>query len=502
MFKGRCIFPATGYLELVWVTLATMKGPIHHFIDVEFEDIRFQRATAVTLDQDIDLTIMVHYGSGKFEVSEGSTSIVTGVIREVENAPPLTELEPLCNTDYPMMAQDDFYKELSLRGYNYTDAFRSVIEARSDGLYGRIKWDLNWVSFMDCILQIGILSKDTRSLMLPTRIEKLRINSKQHMAISASLDPLNASFEVYRNEELGIIQAGGVEIIGMVTNPVSRRKPAGDVILESYQFVPHHPAPYMSLTNALRTCVQIVIENNPNIAQVKAVEFDNYRRIKTITILDEIFTEIPLIHSILTFVTSDVSIEEIPNVTIAQNHQNQLNSLIVLASDCLSGTTLEFEAIHKAVAVGGYLVSREVLGRQLSLPFGFKHVATIPTENDETLLFLQKVKRIIPGIPVIIEVSNKDTSYQWLNNVRKVVQSEIVVLFAQNEPCSGIIGLVNCLRKEPDTKSISCFFIDDSSAPLFSYDDPFYSKQIKLGLAVNVLRNVRLIVDIFCNLKN
>lgn len=211
---GRCLFPATGYLELVWVTLANIKGPIHHFVDVEFEDIRFLRATALTPGQEVELTIMIHYGTGNFEVSEGSTSIVTGIIREIQDPEPLTELPPIEPSDYSVMKQDDFYKELRIRGYQYSGVFKSVCEARADGLCGKIKWNMNWVSFMDCILQMNILQRDSRSLILPTRIQKLRINSKQHMAIAGKMGEEDLYFDVTMNPELGIIQAGGIEIIG------------------------------------------------------------------------------------------------------------------------------------------------------------------------------------------------------------------------------------------------------------------------------------------------
>lgn len=148
-----------------------MKGPIFFDTNVEFEDIRFLRATAMAKNQQIDLNIMVHTGTGQFEITENSTAVVTGKITEVPKMAPFRPLPPLPPSEFPIMQERDFYKELRLRGYHYSGAFRSVIEARGDGLYGKVRWDdsLNWISFMDCLLQINILSKDSRSLLLPTR---------------------------------------------------------------------------------------------------------------------------------------------------------------------------------------------------------------------------------------------------------------------------------------------------------------------------------------------
>lgn len=166
---GRVLLPATAYLQFVWETLAMMKGPIFFDMNVEFEDIRFLRATAMAKNQAIELNIMVHTGTGQFEITENSTAVVTGKITEVPKMAPFRPLPPIPPSEFPILQERDFYKELRLRGYHYSGAFRSVMEARGDGLYGKVRWDLNWISFMDCLLQINILSKDSRSLLLPTR---------------------------------------------------------------------------------------------------------------------------------------------------------------------------------------------------------------------------------------------------------------------------------------------------------------------------------------------
>lgn len=148
LFSGRCLFPATAYLQMVWETLAMIRGPIFFDVSVEFEDIRFLRATSMNKGQEVEFTIMIHTGTGRFEITEGATAVVTGFITEVQKPLPLTKLRPLPSTEYPLLTERDFYKELRLRGYHYSGSFRSVAAARGDGLYGKVKWDLNWISFM------------------------------------------------------------------------------------------------------------------------------------------------------------------------------------------------------------------------------------------------------------------------------------------------------------------------------------------------------------------
>jgi hypothetical protein len=55
-------------------------------------------------------------------------------------------------------------------------------------LTGKIRWSNNWVTFMDSMLQAWLFVDDTRSLFVPTEIQKLTINIKQHIAYLQSHD--------------------------------------------------------------------------------------------------------------------------------------------------------------------------------------------------------------------------------------------------------------------------------------------------------------------------
>jgi fatty acid synthase len=52
--------------------------------------------------------------------------------------------------------------------------------------------------------------------------------------------------------------------------------------------------------------------------------------------------------------------------------------------------------------------------------------------------------------PVVIHVSVQN--YDWLPQLQAVIDSgskRRIILVAQNEPLNGILGLVNCIHKEP-----------------------------------------------------
>lgn len=93
-----------------------------------------------------------------------------------------------------------------------------------------------------------------------------------------------------------------------------------------------------------------------------------------------------------------------------------------------------------------------------------------------------------PPTPVLINVADT-RDFSWLRPLQEALTSGApVVVYTQNDPRSGILGLVNCLRREPSGKKVSCFFIA-GGAPDFDLQDDFYQRQYKKGLAANVFKD-------------
>lgn len=59
---GKILFPAMGYLVLVWETLGMMKGTDYKNVSVVFENVRFHRMTLIPKKGSIDLMITVQTG--------------------------------------------------------------------------------------------------------------------------------------------------------------------------------------------------------------------------------------------------------------------------------------------------------------------------------------------------------------------------------------------------------------------------------------------------------
>lgn len=66
---GRVLFPATGYLYIVWETLALIYGKNVDEMQLVFENVKLLRATTISKDGDVKFTVTIQPGTGNFEVN-------------------------------------------------------------------------------------------------------------------------------------------------------------------------------------------------------------------------------------------------------------------------------------------------------------------------------------------------------------------------------------------------------------------------------------------------
>jgi fatty acid synthase len=73
--------------------------------------------------------------------------------------------------------------------------------------------------------------------------------------------------------------------------------------------------------------------------------------------------------------------------------------------------------------------------------------------------------------PVVIPVTTQN--YDWLPQVQTAISSNSkrhIILVAQDEPLSGIVGLVNCIRKEPGSDLVR---LETSYSTLFTISEVY-----------------------------
>lgn len=70
-------------------------------------------------------------------------------------------------------------------------------------------------------------------------------------------------------------------------------------------------------------------------------------------------------------------------------------------------------------------------------------------------MYLQRRSEVLPH--TTLEISEKDTRFSWVTPLKQMImakENKAVWLLSSGEPVSGILGLVNCLRKEEGGEKI------------------------------------------------
>lgn len=504
VIDGRLLLPATGYLALIWETVGMMKGDLYTEFSVVFEDVKFLRATNIPKEGEIELTLMVQKGTGRFEVVENGSAVVTGIVRTTKNASAeRIDVDDLPeNNDEEEMTTRDVYKELRLRGYHYSGIFRGIKSCTLDGTKGHIGWDNNWVAFMDNMLQMVILTKDTRGLFVPTGIQKLVIDTKHHMSQFRAMPDDKKEFPVRVITEAEVISAGGVEIRGLKASAIARRKPAGEPVLEEYKFMGHRDLKELTPIEVVRSTLHIAQENHATI-KIKTLECinegDHMENILSPLIL-EALGDLPLMQADVNIVSENYTGPELPptvNVIEPKKLTLDTNAMIAYGQNLLTKQKQHIlRQLTIAVEEAGFLVSRENTQSGSALhksaeSSGLKVVMEKKMGN-EIVVLLRKHSKAKKSVVIVVN-NNK---FDWLNELKKnlknetekdaVVSSKIIVVGHGFE--SGVLGFVNCIRKEPGGELVRGVLIQDPKAPEFSLQNPLYAEQLQLDLATNVLR--------------
>ncbi|XP_071447989.1 fatty acid synthase-like [Hetaerina americana] len=510
VIDGRNLFPATGYLAIVWETLGMMKGKLYTELPVVFENVRFLRATNIPKEGTLLFNVMIMKGSGDFEVVEGGVATVSGRIYVTEDvdsefSPAHVEegtnqgIENNNEREFNIpLSSADVYKELRLRGYNYTGYFCGISHLDQSGKTGHLEWINNWATFLDTMLQVQILQKDTRALYVPTSIEKLIIDPKKHTALVNSIAGEEKSLPVRVRPSAGIIESGGVEFRRLKASVIQRRRPTAAPVLEEYSFVPYlDPAAVKKeekerdeMAIALRICVHLVAENI-SISKLRLVEetpqnpttlpnsAESQSSPWTPTVLlpsiADILSDLPLVQADMTVLASSSTATSLPMDELGARNirveERQLSGVSGMGSTNAGSNSKQQQQQQGAT---NYHLT---VASDLLLPPGRRHVlgAVVSGLQDGSFLLVRERPATWEGI-------------QGVETSKEQAQQKRVYLVSQRQTLTGMIGLFNCLRREPGGENARCVIIDDPEAPDFAPSHPLYAPQLSLDLAVNILQ--------------
>ncbi|CAD6242162.1 GSCOCG00009427001-RA-CDS [Cotesia congregata] len=507
---GRVLFPATGYLTIVWKTFAKLHGKDFEKTPVILEDVQFHRATIMPKEGPVRFLINIFEGTGAFEICEGGSPAVTGKIRESENIQkdqlnlPVPTVKS--ESDLLNLTTGDVYKDLRLRGYDYNGIFQGIKSSDNRGTVGELAWVKNWISFMDCMLQFSILGKDTKDLYLPTRLQYAAINPVAHLEAAEALEE-ESGFPVYSYPDISIIKAGGVELRGMKASLAPRRQQTQSAPKhERYVFIPYENAqtlvedPTKARTHALTVLLQTIVENL-GVMKVKGVEAAGERSAEALlapSVVDILLSEPALSVDMQVAATSPenytANLEQWDIKTVAKDLTKTpvgQDLHFVIGADVLSnGNASGLANLVASIKPGGFVILEETGTPQKSyLKNSGLVLAASQSSPGKSYLLLKKIEDT--SEPIIIQITEKN--FSWLEGVKAALkksetENQKILLVSQGEELLGLIGLMTCIRREAGGQNARYVFIQDKNAPKFALSNSFYSSQLNKQLTSNVLK--------------
>ena len=272
--QDHILYPATGYVVLAWSHYEEIHGHRPQTAPVVLTNLVLKRATMLNEKRPSVLLSTLLDGSGKFEFQNEAEFVVSGKINLLEKTGnPAASISSTMNlhgtnsiSDWLPLHTNDIYKELGLRGYHYSGAFRGIQRIDNQGKWAEVIWNDNWITFLDSLLQASILTKTTRNLSLPVEIEQITIDPTEfYKSIERSDEPRTGkrrSVRVTVDHSGALISCPGVEIKGLITTDVPRSHKC-NLAYEKFTFCPLlDRGPHLELMMALWEIVELVLENN------------------------------------------------------------------------------------------------------------------------------------------------------------------------------------------------------------------------------------------------
>ncbi|XP_054154157.1 fatty acid synthase-like [Oppia nitens] len=250
---GRLLFPAIGYLDIVWQEFAKQQSTSWDQLPVIIENCRIIRPTIMRPDSQLTFKLNLSQIDGQFYLYENQQLSVTGRIRVPKKGEKflplhqkylnsLKELADVVDGNGHQLDKQSVYKELRIRGYHYDPQFQLTSAVDVDKGVAKIQLvDNNVVTFGDAMLHSSILQVPTRDLYLPTGIQSFHCDPRILLAKQADreVEDNSSALLVLSNLTANYLLANGLEFHGIETRRASRRQQTEELLLEKYVWLPY-----------------------------------------------------------------------------------------------------------------------------------------------------------------------------------------------------------------------------------------------------------------------
>ncbi|XP_063923356.1 fatty acid synthase-like isoform X1 [Zophobas morio] len=469
VIDGNVIFPATGYIILVWEAFAKMMGKHHLKLPVVFENVKIMRPILLSKRSNVVLNVNVFKSSGYFEICEVKEAVLlsAGRIHFVERIEDefldYSHLTPNNNSG-AKISKDDFYQHMHLRGYSYDGLFLGVQSADLDSNCATLRWYDNWTSFMDVMVHY-VLGVETSGLCLPIKFDKIIVDPRTHLKIV----DMDVDLTLIFNKYVKAVKCGGVEMRGIQGVTVKKHEATISPILGKYIFVSEIDTqknldPFF---HSLNIAHQIVVENCTEKLEMKFAELGVDAAIQLLMqIMERVSFKRTSFHKL---------------DSLGDGNEDYFDLLIAHA---LSNE--ELKTAHKLTEKAKFVLVKVENTNIPDVEIVYKHIH----ENENFVLF--RAPKNICEQHAIISANN--LNFFWLKELQQAIEqytSPHSRIYLINEDFdSGIVGLFQSVRHEKACPNLRIFLMRGFIKNMpFSVKSEFYQNQLRKDLTVNVYQD-------------
>ena len=473
----KIIFPATGYIFIIWRILAFINKKEMYEMELIYENFQIHQALILNINTDL-IVLIIHFDDDSYSVRNKNTLLCTGKARAADSLNfdhDYLNDELVNDKNSIILDRLQFYKEIRIRGYEYGKRFQCVEKINSNGTMSIVQYNDNWVTFLDSILQIFVLSNNDAKLHLPVGFEWLKVspnNIEIFLSSSSSLSASNSYFKVYHNRNLKLINIRDCFEMKYLTHVAPRsifKKPE----LEWHMFTPFdrkiNRFPKFFNLNLKKLIMNEFESGLISIHENKVAEFQNIlywsRQGGTVRksirqLIENIFTKDHYKLNTIT-IENDKSVENysvdlilIDSISLSKNIIFKFKSLLANNGFVLA-----------IIDLISFYILEESLKTSSNQDISHMTIVSKLILNDHIAVVLLKkiVKQIKDQTFVYIETH----LFEWIDELKnklKVIQNrpEGHNLWLVTNDChsNGIIGLINCLRREPGGHRVRCILQD------------------------------------------
>ncbi|CAH0713910.1 unnamed protein product, partial [Brenthis ino] len=471
VIREKNLYPFSGALVGVWDTLAMVLGVEKKQLSVQFTDIHFFTQPILHKQRNLRLNITLHRGSGRFEVLDESTKIVTGYITgEMKKKHSQNKVNINCKEEM-LLKSDDIYKLFSIRDYNYSGVFRSIYNASLSLSEANIKWEDNWVAMIDSMLQLNALRRIHETVSQPHFVRKLIIDINEHFDEIYEIHGIKVTpariFDVHDYTRCGGIIMQNIRFHDLPTI-------CKNVGIKALKFVPHFSTNTIDEASALSIYIQISAENlnkhDLNIVEIIENNVSNF--VDT----NQILSEIPGIQANYSVITID---------SLNPNNTALLSEVDLLLVSKLSNNDDLCQMLHQILTCNTFVVNYEKYKADISRdrPSSLYQSICAHTIGSTVLeLVLWRPTELNVSTSPITVYTESDFA-PLTSRITAIQLNQKLVILTSYPPLASLKTAVKKWRKE-DNRKINLIMINNEFSSTRKLD-----KIPLTDLAVNILHN-------------